>query len=90
MEPLPRNVYRHRTGFRGQRRIDGRNVRTATHATPQMAAAELEALLRGEDPAASTVDVAAELQRADAALAAAGAAVRRALLGTRSKHEGRA
>jgi len=81
---LPRNVYPHRGGYRGQRQVGGEFFRTDTLPTPELAAAALEALLShdGEEP---TADVLEQLERAGEHLTAARQAIQRATLAAQRK-----
>ena len=73
---LPRNVYKRGRGYRGQRMIAGQMIRTPTRAS----AAELAALVAGDDEQATdatAADVLAEvIEQAERTTAAA----RRALV----------
>lgn len=77
---LPRNVYKRGRGYRGQRMIAGQMIRTPTRASAELAAAELAALVAGDDEQvteASAADVLAEvIEQAERTTAAA----RRALV----------
>lgn len=77
---LPRNVYKRGRGYRGQRMIAGRMIRTPTRATAALAAAELAALIAGEKPATPDATAAAVLAEVIEQAERTTAAARRALV----------
>lgn len=52
-EQLPRNIYRHRKGYRGMRMVQGQRLRTRVYSRAEQAQAALEQLLAGEPEAVS-------------------------------------
>lgn len=48
MKKLPRNIYKHKTGYRGVRMVKGKRLRTRVYRTPEQAEAALELLVEGE------------------------------------------
>ena len=74
---MPRNVYQRGKGYRGQRMIAGRLIRTRTCATPELAAAALAGMLA---PGTETACPAEVLTEVIAAAERTTAAARRALV----------
>lgn len=53
MKNLPRNIYKHKTGYRGARMVKGQRLRTRVYRTPEQAEAALEQLVAGEPESVS-------------------------------------